>query len=59
MMVKLEDIGTAADIDDPDFIADPEGLVSYCRHCGVTKEASASFFIEHARECVEPRRLER
>lgn len=55
---RIEDLGTAADLDDPDFIADAGGTVSYCRHCGVAKEASASFFTEHAFECVEPRRRE-
>ncbi len=56
-MVKIEDMGTARDIPDPDFIPEPDGT-SYCRHCGVVKEASASFFLDHARECVEPRRRE-
>lgn len=55
---KLEDIGTAADLADPDFVSDIDGTASYCRHCGIVKEASTSFFIDHARECVEPRRRE-
>lgn len=42
---------------EPDFVND--GTISYCRHCGVEKDASnAKFFIEHFRECVEPRTRE-
>lgn len=36
-----------------DFVAD--GDIAYCRHCGVVKEASAKFFVDHYRECVKPR----
>lgn len=45
--------------EEPDFVADPNAPQSYCRHCGVVKEASAKFFVDHYRECVEPRRRER
>lgn len=37
----------------PDFITD--GTISYCRHCGAEKEASAKFYVTHYHECVKPR----
>ena len=43
---------------DPDFVTD--GKTNHCRYCGVIKDAtSAKFFVDHHRECVEPRKRER
>lgn len=51
------DLPRAGVIAEPDFVS--EGAESYCRHCGIVKEASAKFFATHHRECVTPRKLER
>ncbi len=58
MTIRPEDMARADQLDPPDFVTTAEGE-AYCRHCGIVKEALASFFTDHARECVEPRRKER
>lgn len=44
-----------AELDEPDFVATPNGD-AICRHCGIVKEASARFFIKHFADCVKPRK---
>ncbi len=56
-MIGPSDMPRADELGEPDFITTAAG--SHCQHCGVEKEATAKFFIEHYRECVEPRRLKR
>lgn len=47
---------TAADLEEEQTDFESDGEQAWCKHCGVVKEASAKFFIDHYRECVEPRR---